>query len=504
MWELLASTQFWGGAFLLLCFQIGKYGELNQEDEDLRRWAGVIPNLSARHFLNFSSYIGTLTAFLLVSFAGYLAVCVISPSLIAGWVRVTTASADATAIESYIESVPYPLFIAAAFMGLAHQTIPGFSRIANLQRDVFHELVGVPGVVAATATDYSIQLWSKLGSDDQRRKFLSDLMVSDWHTSMRRYADVGFFDYEVSRRSDGASDVIAMTPTELKIRLEQVVYIAAIAAVRKGGGKALRGLGRDLGVDVSDRMRVPFRGLIAGGLVSVVTLTMLWFGIPLIAPVVDYLNGPQDLAFWPAGVDALKSSGIYLLAQTVPILAATLTLIVVVSPRLEDVSKELSFRGIIEKYALLLLGIALLVIVFDYAQIISDYGIYSAQITSTPLRFFWLWAPYNLLHATISLVVCIILLNYIVRGEVVTAGVSITYVSLIVTFSLLLALFYAFVRLRFDYQLPIAIDYLVIIGLLNVVGALISLYLAQSICHRQVLKVKANPVSPGNQVAPAT
>jgi hypothetical protein len=33
MSELLGSAQFWGGAFLLLCFQIGKYSELNQEDE---------------------------------------------------------------------------------------------------------------------------------------------------------------------------------------------------------------------------------------------------------------------------------------------------------------------------------------------------------------------------------------------------------------------------------------------------------------------------------------
>ena len=504
MSELLGSAQFWGGAFLLLCFQIGKYSELNQEDEGLRRWAGVIPNLSARHFLNFGSYVGTLAAFLLVSFFGYLGICVISPSLIAGWVRVTMASADAAAIEAYIHSVPYPLFIAAAFMGLAHQAIPGFSKIANLQRDVFHELVGVPGVVAATATDYSIQLWSKLGSDSERQKFLTDFTASDWRNRLRHYADISFFDYEVSRRPDGTSAIAAMTANELKIRLEQVIYIAAIATVRKGGGKALGDLGRDLGLAVSARRRVPLRGLVAGALASVVALTILWFGIPLLAPAVDILNGAQDLAFWPTGDEALKTSGIYLLAQTVPVLVASLTLIMVISPSLDEVSRDLSFRGIVEKYAPSLLGIVLLVVVFDYAQIISDYGIYSAEITSTPLQFFWLWAPYNLLHATISLLVCIILLNYIVRGEVMTAGVSMKYVVQITACSLFLAFFYAVVRLKFDYQQPIAIDYLVIICLLNVVGALISLYLAQSICHRHVLKVRRNPVFQGNQVAPAS
>ncbi|MBY3544810.1 hypothetical protein HFN69_22085 [Rhizobium laguerreae] len=150
----------------------------------------------------------------------------------------------------------------------------------------------------------------------------------------------------------------------------------------------------------------------------------------------------------------------------------------------------MSIRGVIDKYSVLLLGIALLVILFDYAQIISNYGIYSAEITSTPLQFFWLRAPYNLLYATISLVVCIVLLNYLIRGEATKAGVP--------------TMFYAVVRLRFDCQQPITFDYLLIICLLNIVGALISLYLTQSICHRQVLKVEAKAAYNGNQVVPAS
>ncbi|MBY3544809.1 hypothetical protein HFN69_22080 [Rhizobium laguerreae] len=99
---------------------------------------------------------------------------------------------------------------------------------------------------------------------------------------------------------------MAMTTAELKIQLKQVVQIAAIATVRKVGGKALDDLDKDLGLEISDRRRAPLQGLVAGGLVSVVSLTMLWFGLPLLAAAVDYLNGPQDLTFWPEGVDALK------------------------------------------------------------------------------------------------------------------------------------------------------------------------------------------------------
>ena len=77
---------------------------------------------------------------------------------------------------------------------------------------------------------------------------MSNILTSALHDGLRRYADFGFFDNEVLRRQEGPSAIATMTPSELKIRLEQVVYIAAIATVRKSGGRALGRLGRDLGL----------------------------------------------------------------------------------------------------------------------------------------------------------------------------------------------------------------------------------------------------------------
>ncbi|TBG75763.1 hypothetical protein ELG69_27240 (plasmid) [Rhizobium leguminosarum] len=498
MSDLFTSFQFWLGAAFLMCFQIGKYGELNDQDEDLKPWYGAVPNLRARHFLGFQNYIATLLLFLLATFAGYVVACLVSPSIISGWQRVTANPAAAETMKAYLDSVPYPLFIAAAFMGLTNQSIPGFSKVANLQRDVFHELVGVPRMVASTATTMSIQLLVKHKSDPDRIKQIQQWTSPVWEESIRDIVDLSFYDAELKRRSNALSS-FEKTQSDLLVLFRELIYVMAIAAARNGGGADLRRLAGKLGVDLPERKN-PFKELIVGALISVVALTVLCFAIPMAAPAVDWLNGSRPLSFWPQDAKALRASSIYVVSQCIPVLIASGLLFV--SLPSAQAGTTLNVRGVIEKNAGKLLIIMCAVIVFDYAQLISDYGIYNPYLRSAPIELFASWIPYNIAHSIISISVCVVLLHYLSRGEAKTPGVSIVYILVMAAVALTTSCFYALVRLRYDFKVEVTLDYLFIVCLLNLVAAMIALFMSQSLYHGRILKseVTSHPSNPAHAI----
>ncbi|WP_208246948.1 hypothetical protein WGT02_23205 (plasmid) [Rhizobium sp. T1470] len=434
-----------------------------------------MPNLRVRHFLGFQKYLATLLLFLAVTFAGYVIACLVSPSIISGWLRVT---AEADKMKAYIDSVPYPLFIAAAFMGLTNQSIPGFSKIANLQRDVFHELVGVPRIVATTATDISVQLWAKLPTDADRLREIELWASPTWEASIRNIADLSFYDAELKRRSNSFTNLKSKSSAESMALFREMIYVMAIAAVRKDGGAALRTLASRLGVDLPPKPN-PFRGLIVAGLFSIVALSVLCFAVPMLAPIVDALNGAQPLTFWPNGGEALRASSIYVVAQCFPVLLASTFLFLSLPPG--AAGTEITVRSLTEKHAGKLVLIILLVLAFDYAQLISDYGIYNPALTSSPGKIFGGWLPYNIVHSIISVAICVVLLHYVARGQAKTPGVSTAYIAVMTGVAIATASFYAIIRLRFDFRVPLAFDYILIIGLLNAVAAMIALFMSQSL-----------------------
>src|SRR5690348_11177492 len=102
--SLWTSANFWFGAVLLCAFQIGKFNELNQLDEDLKVRSTIVPNLRARDFLGQRSYIGILVVFLVATFGVYLGCCSLSPSVMEGWIRVVDKTTDDTKIHDIINS----------------------------------------------------------------------------------------------------------------------------------------------------------------------------------------------------------------------------------------------------------------------------------------------------------------------------------------------------------------------------------------------------------------
>jgi hypothetical protein len=248
-------------------------------------------------------------------------------------------------------------------------------------------------------------------------------------------------------------------------------------------------LAKDLGVNPPPTPGPPLTGIITGALCSIVGLTVLWFLIPLAAPIVDWATGDLPIENWPHDEKALRKSGIALLANVVPILMAVFIVVMFPLPAQDENGTKPSIGALLDQYSGRLLAIMGAVVVFDYLQTLSDFGLNNFKFDGTTLEFFLEWAPFNILHSLISLVVCLIILVHLVRtGPTSELGPVVRdYVILIATMAAISA-FYAQARMYFQYNTPEAIDFLLLVVLLNMAAASIGFVVARSICQRRLAK----------------
>jgi hypothetical protein len=490
--ELLTSPEFWLGGALLAFFQIGKFGEINTVGADLKDQPAVIPNLRTRDFIGNQVYLGFLTIFILVTITAYFFVCLASPALISGWVRVTQGVAEDTRLMEFVKSVPYPLFIAAAFMGLANQSVPGFSSIVNIQRNVFHELVGVPGVVVSASTFMSMQILAQESTKEALQKRLVELASNAWMAKISRYADENFYHHELGRLKLDPATFADSSQRELEYLVSALVYVAAIATAKESGRTALATLAKDLRVEPPTVGGTPWAGVPAAMLWLIMSITVLWFLLPMLHPLIQAIMGSTPAKFWPSGQDALNYSGSYILSQVLPVLLATLLLLVTL-PTKEDADgePELTAKQLFDAKAGLLLLAAIVVVLFDFLQTLSDYGLNTdASAGDTQwdsfLGFVLYWLPYMALHSMIAVSISFVIILYIARRTGELSRSTPYYVwGLVTAIAIITATFYAGARMSFQYKIPWAFDYVLLIVLLNTAAAAISLLIARAICRRR-------------------
>lgn len=494
--ELLTSPEFWLGGVLLAFFQIGKFGEINAVGADLRDQPAIIPNLRTRDFIGNQAYLGFLTIFILVTIAAYFVVCLASPALISGWVRVTQGVADDTRLMEFVKSVPYPLFIAAAFMGLANQSVPGFSSIVNIQRNVFHELVGVPRVVVSASTFMSIQILAQEGTKDALQKRVAELTSNAWIVRIRKYADEGFYRHELGRLKTDPATFADSSQRELENLVSVLVYVAAIATAKESGRTALATLARDLRVEPPP-VGTSSAGIPAAMLWLVMSITVLWFLMPMLYPLIQGIMGSTPAKFWPSGQDALNYSGSYILSQVLPVLLSTLLLLVTLPAKEDTVNApELTAKQLFENKAGLLLLAAVVVVLFDFLQTLSDYGLN----TDVPagdnkwdsfLGFVLYWLPYMALHSMIAVSISFVILLYIARrtGELRRATPYYVW-AVVIAIAIITATFYAGARMSLQFKIPWAFDYVLLIVALNAAAAATSLLVARTICRHRFERVQ--------------
>jgi hypothetical protein len=147
-----------------------------------------IPNLRAPDFVGRLAFWLALLVFLLLTFLTYLVLCSLSPALLTGWAKVTGVTEDTT---EFIASVPYPLYIAAALVGLAQFILP-ISNFGSIQRNAIHSLIGVPKKLV----QFARYLFDKLIVSEDKSA-LSDFVIrltsTQWQTNLSAFADSGFY-----------------------------------------------------------------------------------------------------------------------------------------------------------------------------------------------------------------------------------------------------------------------------------------------------------------------
>ena len=147
-------------------------------------------------------------------------------------------------------------------MGLAHQAIPGLKNVANIQRKFFHALIGVPRYVLDTSACFSRQMLVQSANNRKAlAQRLAELCGDKWQVTIEPFADTCFFQSELKRlkldSGDNLREALAASPRELRTWLQQVVYVACIATMRKSGPHGLAELADALRVD--RRAKVPGR-----------------------------------------------------------------------------------------------------------------------------------------------------------------------------------------------------------------------------------------------------
>ncbi|HEV2897585.1 MAG TPA: hypothetical protein VGX71_07075 [Pseudaminobacter sp.] len=164
---MFLSTEFWFGAAVLGAYQFAKFSELSSPDPDFAARSALIPNLRAIDFAGRLTYLATLAAFLAATFVIYFILCKISPTILLGWAQVSGASPSED-LETFVGSVNYPLYIAAAYIGFTQPGIPLLSNIGNVQRNLFHAWMGVPSRVMSASSFFANQRGARIRSSCPR------------------------------------------------------------------------------------------------------------------------------------------------------------------------------------------------------------------------------------------------------------------------------------------------------------------------------------------------
>ena len=501
MSAMFMTADFWFGAVILLAYQTAKFSELNSFESVLKNRFRAVAHLRVKDFVGRTPYFVTLGAFLGVTLIAFGLLCALSPQIIRGFALVQGIEG----IEEYITSVPYPIYIAAAFMGLTQKAIPGFSKIGEVQRDIFHYWIGVPRRVIDTSNYFLNQLLADGRSEGDLDAIITRLTGDRWRRQIDDYADTVFFKQQVERlqldEKAVLNEVLRGSAREKKNLIQQLVDAAALATVRENGGKSLPRLAADLGVTMPPQSRTPFRRVIGGVLIYLLGLTLLWFLIPMLHPLVFAIAGEEGSGYWPS---KLPASGQYLLSNVVPILVALgVTLAVWASVGAdEDQDEEGSARAKptsviqqLELYAPALLLSVITVTLFDFAQGLMDFGYFGAHYDGTALDFLLDMLPFYILHSMISLTICFVVLRYVDgdgRGFLKSWLIMLAAVAVV-------AAFYAKARLIYQFGNESGFDYISLIVMLNLVGGTLALAMGHALNRRQ--KVTTSEVE--EQVPPS-
>jgi hypothetical protein len=329
---------------------------------------------------------------------------------------------------------------------------------------------------------------------------LAELCGASWRAEIEPIADIGFFQAELRRlKLDSAGDlaeVLGGSSRELQTSLEQVIYVACIATVRKGGGSALPDLARHLRVappppppaGILHDLVAPLCGWTAA-------LIVLLFLVPMTEPLAAPLLGGGPLKFWPCikdGADAsaaILASAVYLLGLVVPVLIAA-GILASWKPQKKNAA------GIVSENIGAWVVVGLFVVGYDLAQTLWDYGFNNIKLNPTTGQFIARMVPFIALHALVVLAICFVIQWRVSRDAPQTGRQWLLDGLQAVTAAAIVSAFYAWARINYQWPTPQPIDLLPLTVLLNGAAAMMAFVAYQSVWRRRQARQERDTVLP--------
>ena len=401
MWDALQQQSFLVGAALILIYQAARFGNIYTEDPVTSRYVSLLPGTGVRDFAGPNAYNWALVAFLVASLVVYSLLCMISPNVLIGAVKLLSNNADA---EKIAQGVPLPLYIAALFMGLTQPIIPGLSQFQAAQLNFFHDQIEVPRRIIDLSESLTVAIEARAGKDKQRlvaevRKLVGD----DFLTSLQPYGDLAFYKLQLGNLGiDGEALEATISDSsvkELRSLIERLVLCALVAVSRKSGPKPLTKVAQKLEVQLADLKRDNIGPRIAAMIASGVLFCV---GLLLIAELLLSLAGPVDAMFGKSTTDGLWPSTLdytfdELGSIALPIVVCMFYAVYKLVPRNEiqpsdpdtdaDASLFDSFLDFVRSNASVLLLSILATVAIKVGLMFSEYGTFNLPAEArSPLR----------------------------------------------------------------------------------------------------------------------
>jgi hypothetical protein len=310
VWTTLQDQSFLLGAALIILFHAAKFGELDLANPVTGRYIALLPGAKVRDFAGPYAYHIALAAFLSVSLIAYYVCCQISPNILNGAARLL-GGADA---EKAGQGVPYPLYVAALFIGLTQPIVPVFARFGEVQRDFFHDQIEVPRRVIDLAERLTSAIETRAGADKRNlAKEVRNLAGGDVLSTLQTYGDLAFYKLQLERfdiADPGALDkaIKEGSARELRGLIERLVFSTLVAVMRRSGTKPLLKVAESIGAPSAiprfNNVGYFLAGITASGLMfSICILTIAHVFALLAGPVATLFHRPFDQSLWPNDLD---------------------------------------------------------------------------------------------------------------------------------------------------------------------------------------------------------
>jgi hypothetical protein len=437
MWATLQDQSFLLGAVLVALVHATKFGELDSGDPVTGRYLALLPGAKVRDFVGPYAYHVALFAFLSVSLIAYYLACRISPDILTGAVKLF-GNVDA---EKALQGVPYPLYVAALFIGLTQPIVPVFSRFGEAQRDFFHDQIEVPKRLIDLAERLASAIEARAGADKRHlAREARNLLSGDLLSTVRAYGDFAFYKLQLERmelKDPGALDktIRDSSAKELRGLIERVIFCTLVAVMRQSGTSAL--------VKVADSIGIPSAGLrfnnlgyfltgiaASGMLFSVCILTTAHAFALLAGPVARLFGKSVDQSLWPSNLDNVGSELWTIVPPIFVCLMMAVSLLVPREPAQQRNSgtapssaSNVDLIGFFRSGASVFAACVVVSILIKIAQLFHEYGIF--QVPKDALAAGRLMLP--LIQSFIPVAVCLFTTWYLVsRSDAPRRGLSLT------------------------------------------------------------------------------